>query len=94
MDFLWLLAGLALIVKGGELFVAAALRIAEFLKMPRVVALALAHLQRAREARRKGRGQPANRPGVEPRPSTGLVPLCDMSAIRIRGSWPRASDSS
>lgn len=37
MDFLWLLAGLALIVKGGELFVAAALRIAEFLKMPRVV---------------------------------------------------------
>lgn len=34
---LWLLAGLALLVKGGELFVAAAMRIAEYLRMPRVV---------------------------------------------------------
>lgn len=36
-DLLLLLGGLALIVKGGDLFVAAALRIAEFLRMPRVV---------------------------------------------------------
>jgi cation:H+ antiporter len=36
-DVLLLLAGLALIVKGGDLFVAAAIRIAEFLRMPRVV---------------------------------------------------------
>jgi len=36
-DILFLLAGLVLIVKGGEFFVAAALRIAEFLRMPRVV---------------------------------------------------------
>lgn len=32
-----LLGGLALIVKGGEFFVAAAIRLAEFLRMPRVV---------------------------------------------------------
>lgn len=36
-DILFLLIGLALLVKGGELFVAAAVRIAEFLRMPRVV---------------------------------------------------------
>lgn len=36
-DFLFLAAGLALIIKGGDLFVAAAVRIAEFLRMPRVV---------------------------------------------------------
>ena len=36
-DSLMLLAGLVLIIKGGEFFVAAAVRIAEFLKMPRVV---------------------------------------------------------
>lgn len=36
-DILELLAGLFLIVQGGGLFVAAAVRIAEFLKMPRVV---------------------------------------------------------
>jgi cation:H+ antiporter len=34
---LWLLAGLALIVKGGDLFVASSIRIAEILRMPRVV---------------------------------------------------------
>jgi cation:H+ antiporter len=37
LDILWLLAGLALIVKGGHSFVAAAVRIAGFLRMPRVV---------------------------------------------------------
>lgn len=37
LDTLILLGGLALIVKGGEFFVAAAIRIAEFLRMPRVV---------------------------------------------------------
>lgn len=36
-QFIWLIAGLALLVKGGELFVSAAVRIAEFLRMPRVV---------------------------------------------------------
>src|SRR5436190_20367075 len=36
-DTLLLLAGLVLIIKGGDLFVAAAVRIAEFLRMPRVV---------------------------------------------------------
>lgn len=36
-DLLLLLAGLALIVYGGESFVAASIRIAEFLRMPRVV---------------------------------------------------------
>lgn len=36
-DFVLLVAGLALIIKGGDLFVAAAVRIAEFLRMPRVV---------------------------------------------------------
>lgn len=36
-QILWLGAGLALLVKGGELFVAAAVRIAEHLRMPRVV---------------------------------------------------------
>jgi len=36
-DLLLLLGGLALIVKGGDFFVAAAIRIAEFLRMPRVV---------------------------------------------------------
>lgn len=37
LDLLMLLGGLALIVKGGDFFVAAAIRIAEFLRMPRVV---------------------------------------------------------
>lgn len=37
LDTLMLLGGLALIIKGGEFFVAAAVRIAEFLRMPRVV---------------------------------------------------------
>jgi cation:H+ antiporter len=37
IDFLMLLGGLALIVKGGDFFVAAAIRLAEFLRMPRVV---------------------------------------------------------
>lgn len=37
MDFLMLLGGLALIVKGGDFFVAASIRLAEFLRMPRVV---------------------------------------------------------
>ena len=37
MHFLGLVVGLALLVKGGELFVSAAVRIAEFLRMPRVV---------------------------------------------------------
>jgi len=36
-DVVYLGAGLALIIKGGDLFVAAAVRIAEFLRMPRVV---------------------------------------------------------
>lgn len=36
-DLVWLATGLALLVKGGELFVSAAVRIAEFLRMPRVV---------------------------------------------------------
>jgi len=36
-DLLLLLGGLALIVKGGDFFVASAIRIAEFLRMPRVV---------------------------------------------------------
>ncbi len=37
LQILWLVIGLALLVKGGELFVSAAVRIAEFLRMPRVV---------------------------------------------------------
>lgn len=37
LNLLMLLGGLALIVKGGELFVAAAVRLAEFLRMPRIV---------------------------------------------------------
>ncbi len=37
LEILWLLIGLVLIVKGGEWFVAAAVRVAEFLRMPRVV---------------------------------------------------------
>lgn len=36
-ELLLLLGGLALIIKGGDFFVAAAIRIAEFLRMPRVV---------------------------------------------------------
>jgi cation:H+ antiporter len=36
-DILFLIAGLALIIKGGDLFVSAAVRIAEMLRMPRVV---------------------------------------------------------
>ncbi len=36
-DILLLVAGLVLIVKGGEFFDAAAVRLAEFLRMPRVV---------------------------------------------------------
>ncbi|MBM3853652.1 MAG: calcium/sodium antiporter [Verrucomicrobia bacterium] len=36
-DILLLLGGLALIIKGGDWFVAAAVRIAEFLRLPRVV---------------------------------------------------------
>ncbi|MBM3879109.1 MAG: calcium/sodium antiporter [Verrucomicrobia bacterium] len=36
-QLLWLLIGLALIIKGGDLFVGASVRIAEFLHMPRVV---------------------------------------------------------
>src|SRR5512139_1772948 len=36
-QILWLVVGLALLVKGGELFVSAAVRIAEWLRMPRVV---------------------------------------------------------
>lgn len=37
LQILWLVVGLGLLVKGGELFVSAAVRIAEFLRMPRVV---------------------------------------------------------
>jgi cation:H+ antiporter len=37
IDCLLLLLGLALIIKGGDWFVAAAVRVAEFLRMPRVV---------------------------------------------------------
>jgi cation:H+ antiporter len=37
LHILWLVIGLALLVKGGELFVSAAVRLAEFLRMPRVV---------------------------------------------------------
>jgi len=37
IQVLWLVVGLALLIKGGDLFVSAALRIAEFLRMPRVV---------------------------------------------------------
>lgn len=37
LDILMLLGGLALIVKGGDFFVAAAIRLAGFLRMPRVV---------------------------------------------------------
>ncbi|HMP83310.1 MAG TPA: calcium/sodium antiporter, partial [Verrucomicrobiota bacterium] len=36
-ELLMLLGGLALIIKGGDFFVAAAIRLAEFLRMPRVV---------------------------------------------------------
>jgi cation:H+ antiporter len=36
-DLVWLGLGLALILKGGDWFVAAAVRLAEFLRMPRVV---------------------------------------------------------
>ncbi|HWH69678.1 MAG TPA: hypothetical protein VNT26_09855, partial [Candidatus Sulfotelmatobacter sp.] len=36
-DWLFLVLGLALIIKGGDLFVGAAVRIAECLRMPRVV---------------------------------------------------------
>jgi Ca2+/Na+ antiporter len=34
IQIFWLVAGLALLVKSGELFVSAAVRIAEFLRMP------------------------------------------------------------
>ena len=37
IQVLLLINGLALLVKGGDLFVSAAVRIAEFLRMPRVV---------------------------------------------------------
>jgi len=37
LDTLYLVAGLALIIQGGDLFVSAAVRIAEMLRMPRVV---------------------------------------------------------
>lgn len=37
VDLLWLLAGLALVVKGGDYFVSASVRLAELLRMPRVV---------------------------------------------------------
>ena len=37
LQVLWLVIGLALLVKGGDLFVSAAVRLAEFLRMPRVV---------------------------------------------------------
>ena len=37
MQILWLVIGLALLVKGGDLFVSAAIRLAGFLRMPRVV---------------------------------------------------------
>lgn len=37
MDAVYLVAGLALIIQGGNLFVAAAVRLAEFLRLPRVV---------------------------------------------------------
>jgi cation:H+ antiporter len=37
LNALWLLLGLALIVKGGDLFVSSSVRIAELLRMPRVV---------------------------------------------------------
>lgn len=37
LDLLMLMAGLALLVKGGDLFVSSSVRIAEFLDMPRIV---------------------------------------------------------
>jgi cation:H+ antiporter len=37
IQVVWLAIGLALLIKGGDLFVSAALRIAEYLRMPRVV---------------------------------------------------------
>lgn len=37
LEFIFLVIGLALIIKGGDLFVGASVRIAEFLRMPRVV---------------------------------------------------------
>jgi cation:H+ antiporter len=37
LQILLLIIGLAILVQGGELFVSAAIRIAEFLRMPRVV---------------------------------------------------------
>lgn len=37
VQFVWLIIGLALLVKGGDLLVSAAVRIAEHLRMPRVV---------------------------------------------------------
>jgi Ca2+/Na+ antiporter len=37
LQMVWLVLGLALLVKVGEMFVSAAVRIAEFLRMPRVV---------------------------------------------------------
>jgi cation:H+ antiporter len=36
-DLLWLLAGLAMVIKGGDYFVAASVRLAELWRMPRVV---------------------------------------------------------
>jgi cation:H+ antiporter len=36
-DAFWLVAGLAVIIKGGDLFVAASVRLAELLRLPRVV---------------------------------------------------------
>jgi len=36
-QIIWLVIGLALLVKGGDLFVSAAVRLAEYLRMPRVV---------------------------------------------------------
>jgi hypothetical protein len=37
VDALWLAAGLVVIVKGGDLFVSASVRIAELLRLPRIV---------------------------------------------------------
>ena len=37
IEAILLILGLALIIKGGDLFVSASVRIAEFLRMPRVV---------------------------------------------------------
>lgn len=60
VDAFWLAAGLVVIIKGGDLFVSASVRAAEFLRLPRVVIgstlVSPATASRGRISRRAGAG--------------------------------------